>query len=89
MGHFKFYEYEEAVGFRQMSGAGGCDYFQCKFTKYFLGCDYMVFLPSISLCNEKEGKEIGCLFICTSTNSVWLYVKRLALVIYGWQVKMA
>lgn len=36
----------------------------------------------------ERGGKTGCFLIFTNTNSGWQYLKRLELVIYGWQVKM-
>lgn len=41
----------------------------------FIGCDYMVFLPSISLCNEKEGIR-NWLFVYLYKHKFWVAISE-------------
>lgn len=63
--------------------------YSADLSSIFRGCDYMfVFFSKYLAMQWERGGKTGCFLIFTNTNSGWQYLKRLELVIYGWQVKM-
>lgn len=63
--------------------------YSADLSSIFQGCDYMFFFfPKYLAMQWERGGKTGCFLIFTNTNSGWQYLKRLELVIYGWQVKM-
>lgn len=62
--------------------------YSADLSSIFRGCDYMFFFSKYLAMQWERGGKTGCFLIFTNTNSGWQYLKRLELVIYGWQVKM-